>query len=321
MQPIELLVELTNALANAGYILHTEIQFIPGKKQRFKAPNARRYSKDLFVIIHDDGQGATYGDWHDDRSMWTTWRSTNAKSQRDPVKQALAREAIAKAQAKREALQKHSRLRALQFYMSLPKVTHAHPYLTRKGIRAIGARVLPKRRLLPNLIAIPVKDINRNFQTIQVIFPNGFKRCWKNTAMRNHMIWLCNKLPDDCNGYILICEGYATGVTLVESTNLPVVCALNANNIVNIAPLLREKYPNATLVICADNDQFTKDNPGVTNAIKAARLSNALVVCPDFSNCPLNDKPTDFNDLYLLTGKHVVRQQIMSVIPLNQTRG
>jgi putative DNA primase/helicase len=50
-----------------------------------------------------------------------------------------------------------------------------------------------------------------------------------------------------------------------------------------VVPALRARYPDKRLLICADNDATTKDNPGVTKAKAVAAQVGALVAIPDFS--------------------------------------
>jgi putative DNA primase/helicase len=102
---------------------------------------------------------------------------------------------------------------------------------------------------------------------------------------------------------IFICEGYATGATVHECTGEAVVIAFCTAGLKPVIQIIHRKYPNAKIVICADNDQYHENgvNPGVEKAIEAAKEVNALVVKPEFDD--LSDKPTDFNDLFVLAFK------------------
>ena len=79
--------------------------------------------------------------------------------------------------------------------------------------------------------------------------------------------------------------------------------------------MLRGKYPEAEIVICADNDAWVDSNVGVIKAREAAFLIGAKLAVPTFSN--VSTKPTDFNDLMRLQGIEVVRCQLLSAqLPL-----
>jgi hypothetical protein len=104
-------------------------------------------------------------------------------------------------------------------------------------------------------------------------------------------------------------EGYATGATVHEATGDGVVVAMDSGNLIAVAPALRSRYPQAKLVVCADNDaKADGSNPGVEAARKAASLCAADVLVPQFA------KPgtgTDFNDLAVAEGIDAARSQLM----------
>ena len=99
---------------------------------------------------------------------------------------------------------------------------------------------------------------------------------------------------------ILICEGFATGATLHEETGHPVLCAMNAGNLLPVATAARSAWACAELVICADNDRQTEGNPGLTYATAAAKATGAKLIVPEF---PEGVAGSDFNDLAMLRRK------------------
>jgi putative DNA primase/helicase len=77
-----------------------------------------------------------------------------------------------------------------------------------------------------------------------------------------------------------------------------------------VAKAMRDKYPDAKIIICADDDHRTEGNPGLTKAKEAAREIGAMLALPQFGS----DRPaaaTDFNDLAKLRGIEAVREQIL----------
>ena len=56
---------------------------------------------------------------------------------------------------------------------------------------------------------------------------------------------------------IILTEGYATGVSVNVATDKPVAVTFDAGNLEPVARALREKYPEAQITICADNDHET----------------------------------------------------------------
>lgn len=76
---------------------------------------------------------------------------------------------------------------------------------------------------------------------------------------------------------MLICEGFATAATLHEETGQRVYMALTASNMMAVAKTVREKLPDAEIVVCADNDVNTQGNPGLSKATAAAEAGGGSV--------------------------------------------
>ena len=108
------------------------------------------------------------------------------------------------------------------------------------------------------------------------------------------------------NGVQVICEGYATGASIHEATDLCVHVAFNCNNLKAVAEAIDALYPEADLIIAADDDHKTEGNPGLTKANEAANAVNAKVVKPEWEEFR-GDEDTDFNDLFTAYGAELVR--------------
>ncbi|MCZ7655394.1 MAG: toprim domain-containing protein [Rhodocyclaceae bacterium] len=107
-------------------------------------------------------------------------------------------------------------------------------------------------------------------------------------------------------------EGYATGASLHEATGHAVAVAFDCGNLKPVAEALRAKYPEARLIVCADNDQFTEGNPGVTKGREAVEAAGAGLAVPEFAD--LAGEPTDFNDLAQREGGAKVREAIHAAL-------
>ena len=76
-----------------------------------------------------------------------------------------------------------------------------------------------------------------------------------------------------------------------------VLSAVSANNLVNVSKNIADRFPNAKIYICADNDNKTyladKGNAGLKKAYEAARVvgKKATVIFPE------GDGNIDWNDL------------------------
>jgi len=102
--------------------------------------------------------------------------------------------------------------------------------------------------------------------------------------------------------------------TVHEATGHGAVVTFHGGNLEPVARAIRQQYPNAKIVLVADNDQWTQNNPGVTKATAAAKAIHANLVIPQFAK--LDAKPTDFNDLANSEGIDMVRQQLTEALPI-----
>lgn len=176
-------------------------------------------------------------------------------------------------------------------------------YLRRKGVQPFGIRMDMGATLI-----IPLIDLDGTIHSIQRIYEDGTKRYLSGGAKADHFALIGGSL--ESAPAILLCEGWATGATAHAATDLPVVAAMDAGNLVRVAPLVQARFPEATLVILADNDlkPGRDTNPGVAAATAAARATQSLLAIPPI--------PGDFNDLAAACGIDAVRDAIWAAAPL-----
>lgn len=203
----------------------------------------------------------------------------------------------------------------------------SHPYLVRKGIPAHGLRVAPWPvrdsdglvfRHIDNALLVPVMNAAGRIVSLQAIFPR------LEPALGRDKDFLSGGRKQGCFHVIgkplaaqpiAIAEGYATAASIHQATGWCVVVAWDAGNLAAVARAWRSTVPDGEFVLCADNDQWTRqpvDNPGVTQATRAAAEIDARVAWPEFSTVHGDsDRPTDFNDLHLREGLEAVRAQLL----------
>jgi putative DNA primase/helicase len=227
--------------------------------------------------------------------------------------------ARAKAEATRAADAELAALGAADLWRRASKVGES-AYLVRKGVVGEACRYLANGELLIPLLRYDlVRD--QALRGVQRIKPDGGKLYTKGFIKSGCTVRLGDALP----GYIiLICEGYATGLTLRMATDcsLAVYVALDAGNLQHAVPLIRQLHPDCRILICADDDwrtrdQFTKklNNPGRTAAMRAAKASEGVeVVYPIFQATARGEKDTDYNDLHARQGLEAVRRQMRTVV-------
>lgn len=207
-----------------------------------------------------------------------------------------------------------------------PKGTSA--YLDRKGVVGEACRYLPDGSLLVPLLRYDY-DREHALRACQRILPDGNKRFTKGFAKAGCCVRLGNGV-DDSTRLVMVCEGYATGLTLRMATHheMPVFVALDAGNLQHVVPLLRGLYPQARILVCADDDYRTRNqqtgelcNPGRTAAKAIAKqVTGCDFVWPVFAPATRQPKDTDFNDLHARQGLEAVRRQLLAVVQAIRTK-
>ena len=216
-----------------------------------------------------------------------------------------------------------------------PDITSdTNPYLQRKCVRGHGVRFTPAGNLV-----VPIGDADGRIHGLQVIYnrkkKGRDKDYWPAGLVKRghfHLIGTPQHL-------VLISEGFATGASAHEATGLPVAIAFDANNLQPVAQAIKKRYRDARILILADDDFATWGNPGITCASAAALAVGGEWLAPRFNADPLRDavgvevavndpkdqaewkslltpiitgrqKLTDWNDLHVAEGLHLVRAQI-----------
>lgn len=283
-----------------GYIPPDEI-IADGNIHRFSA-SGKRSDKAGWYSFHANGSTfGVVGNWRDGGHI--VWQP-DSKQALNSQQQADVQRLIAAAKAKREQEQAGKQAVAAQTAQSIwaeCEPTGEHPYLTNKGVKAHGIRLLTDARrkqlgvkaaLSGDLLVIPAVDDLGETATLQFIDASGEKRFLSGGRKQAcyHMI------GDKADAVLLIAEGFATGATLHEATGHATAIAFDAGNIEPVAKVLRGKYPQARIILCADDDWKTDGNPGKTKAQKAAKAIGGKVVLPAFKD-DRQEKQTDFNDM------------------------
>lgn len=147
-------------------------------------------------------------------------------------------------------------------------------------------------------IAIPLYFENE-VVSVQKIYSDGTKRFLYGGKKRGCYFILGN-MQDDA----YLCEGYATAVSIHLATKKPVIVAFDAGNIDPVCEVFKDKK----ITIAADNDQFSQKNVGVVSANAAGMKFGFPVVVPKFDD--LSGNPTDFNDLFCISGADAVTAQL-----------
>lgn len=269
---------------------------------------------------------ARWGDWKtDEKHEWTSQQAGLVPELLPEDRQALEAHAAQQWQEKQKR-QSDAAGKAFEAYANA-EPNHSHAYLRRKFSEPLpdfGQRLDRAGALL-----IPLRDTTGKIWSLQKIDPDGQKNFLPGGKIKGCF----HTLYGDINNAreIYIAEGFATAATVAVALGaggprqddrglaaFAVVCGFNAGNLEEVAREARRIAPEAKIVICADNDAFTKRpngsawNPGLEKARKAALACQGEVACPIF----VTPEPgfTDFNDLYMREGLERVRE-LLAALP------
>lgn len=168
-----------------------------------------------------------------------------------------------------------------------PKIT---PYLQNKGL------LIELVSLNGDKIIVPIMAIDGVITGAQFIESNGHKQLMKGTNKKGAFMVASPRAEDislqlEQADKIIICEGLATGLSLsLFTTDIPVVCAVDAGNLIHVAKAIRGKYPDIKIMIAGDNDIGNETNVGKESAIKSALAVNGYYSLPD------TDVKSDWDD-------------------------
>lgn len=236
----------------------------------------------------------------------------------------LARErraAAERAEAKRAEAKRIAAMQAGQLWHYASRQGRS-PYLERKGLAGEACRYLPDGTLVILLLRY---DLPREqaIQAAQRILPSGEKYYTKGFEKPGSALRL--GAVDAGTQLVLVCEGYATGLSIRMATEqrFPVYVAFDAGNLAHVVPLLRELHPEVRMLICADDDWQTRDpitkklnNPGRTAAKNIAKqVSGCDIVYPVFDDTRKH-ADTDFDDLRMRQGLDAVKRQLLGAITM-----
>jgi putative DNA primase/helicase len=284
-----------------------------GRVQRFGPKKAHWYH--LREERTRSGQYVVLGSF----GSWKTGEKHQVDVDWGGINEAERAELHAKRQAQAEAADRARAAASGRAAMSAGELwsvasrTGESDYLKRKGVDGEVCRYLPDGSIVIPLLRYdaPREDALRG---VQQIFADGSKRFTRGLAKSG----VCLRLGlVEVGEPLLVCEGYATGLTLRMATGrrLPVFVALDAGNLLPVCDLLRSLYPRTWILICADDDFRTPGNPGREKAHKAGRaIERCGYTWPVFMPQMRGAKDTDFNDLHLRSGLHVVQRQLRHML-------
>lgn len=261
------------AMADAGLAMHKPALLTDGALHRYRVSTDKAGSTNGWYVLHlDEKPFGAFGSWKTGQSE--SWTATAFQAMSEAERKALA-ERMAAAKLARDteqaAVHAAAAVRALGLWNPLKLATSENAYLKLKQVAAFGVRELRGQ------LVVPVRNSDGELCSLQFIGADGRKTFLTGGRKRG-----CYHAIGRPVAALCICEGYATGATIYQSTKHAVAVAFDAGNLEPVARALRGKFPGLAMVICADNDTETPGNPGLSAATKAARAVGAALAVPQF---------------------------------------
>lgn len=177
---------------------------------------------------------------------------------------------------------------ALTIWINTEPANPKHPYLLKKQIPPFLARQKG------NSLVLSLIDFEGRISTLQFIQLDGSKRFLTGGAKRGRFVQV--NTPNKWTR-LLICEGFATGATLASLyPDAKVIAAIDAGNLKAVAVGARTYWPEAEIIICADDDRLRPENIGIKKGESAAKAAHAFFTSPKWPE-KAPKSLSDFNDL------------------------
>jgi putative DNA primase/helicase len=281
------------AIEAAG--INPPAEIIPdGSLHRFPTNGKASDTAGWYVLYGGDVPSGAFGCWRSGfQSTWSSKRDREFTSVERHQYSEQIRSAHRQRNAEQLRIQQSSSMGAIgRLSKSRPVV--AHPYLKAKNVSPNGITAEG------NLLLVPIHDNQGTVHSLQTIDPAGKKRFLAGGKINGH--YFAIGVPGK---YIVVCEGYATGLTIHACTDMAIAVAFCAGNLTAVAQALQRKYPGVRIIIAADDDWSTPGNPGRAAAKLAALAVGGRVALPIFPT-GRPEGATDFNDLHRIAGSDAV---------------
>ena len=276
-----------------------------GKIHRFPTNRSPGDAAGFYCLHGSDLAAGFFGDWR--RGITESWQASNPASLTAEQRQSR-QQRLEQLQEQREAEEASAHAAIAVWAADAWEAMHPapadHPYLVKKRVSGSGLRVYRGEIAVGGLcvdgaLVVPLRDMGGKIWSLEFILKDGTKRFLAGGRKRG-----CFCVLGEITDTVCIAEGYATGASVHQATNLPIVIALDAGNLRPVAEAIRGKYPSTTIIICGDNDA---SGTGQTKAHDAAQAVDGLVAIPGTAGF-------DWNDVHQRDGFGDVRAAIYELL-------
>lgn len=244
---------------------------------RFECEGDRKGKQNGWAVLHLDARPAgAFGNYR--LGISERWRADCTDILSRDERRVRAKQ-YREEQARREAVihdrQESAAVACRQRWQRASDVDPRHPYLVAKGVTGEGLRIEGNRLLVPMLGADGL------IWNLQAVDPDGVKRFAKGGRQGG-----LHLLLGDPVSALAVAEGYGTGAVVRRATGLPVAVAFSGKNLAATAITMRDRFPDADIIIAADDDAHLVDHPhikrnlGLDYAHAAAQAVGGRVAVP-----------------------------------------
>jgi len=232
---------------------------IDGTMQRFKTNNGKFPFWAIGREFEHKGNSykvIKYGDWRNGSTY--TWKNYDlkrqskqfVKKQREALDDIIEKEKTTTVEKNQACIKKWK-----PKFKAAKKSKTTHEYLENKSISSNHIAKIDSN----DTLLIPSYD-EKGFVGCQLIYTSSetkeFVKMFTSGIKLKGSFCPLGKIKSA--KYIYVTEGYATACSIYENTDIPTVCAWNANNLYSAILTLRLINPKCRIIIAADND--TKKN-------------------------------------------------------------
>lgn len=289
--------EALAVLHGAGLLVES-IEFDGKQLHRVPTKDKPKSKNGVYIAYGDPPVSLWWKDWGTGESGTWTAKGENNLTTEEKAKLSQRWDEARKARETAQALIHAEAAKKAEAIYSTAADCTGHSYLTGKGVSSVSGLKVSTNTKYDSLI-VPMRNEQR-IVGVQFIYPKGDKRFLAGTEKKGSFF----SIGKDTTKPLIICEGVATGLSLYECLGLPILVAFDAGNLLPVAKMAREKYPDREIIIAADNDTETDGNPGVTMATATAKAVSGSLAIPDFGGCK-----GDWNDLHQEKGAEEVGRQ------------
>jgi putative DNA primase/helicase len=278
-----------------AYLAFSINLILDDREHRFKVTGDKGSEKSGWYKGSDLGHKATVtiGDW---RTREKKYFAAYADSKSiNPSEVATQKKERSKKQALQKLEDSKKQCIALnasnKLFDELKPSSELHAYVESKRLESnYNARVDDR-----NTLIVPLVNIEGQVQSYQRIFWDSedskfSKRFAKGLASQGAMA-VVGDIATAKEAYL--CEGWADAATLHQCSGTTSIAAMSASNLVDVARLIKKKYPELKVTIIADNDDVGRE---AANAAAKSTKYKTLT--------PVSAK--DISDMYLAEGREQI---------------